>query len=110
MSLLISVVKYLIFTVQNNLVMSIFHHGQFRILPLLPGGDLSLGGMVISWRGTWASCWPLSWQALLDLGASFYLHTAVADGLSPSVASCQQATHSVSSLSHLPFLQILGKT
>lgn len=59
MSPLISVVKYLISTVQNNLVMSIFHHGQFGIVPLLPGGDLSLGGMVISWRGTWGSCWPV---------------------------------------------------
>uniref|UniRef100_A0A9L0TQ64 receptor protein-tyrosine kinase n=1 Tax=Equus caballus TaxID=9796 RepID=A0A9L0TQ64_HORSE len=91
MSPFILVVKHLLLPVQRNFDMSPW---SIRDLPLLPRGDLSPGSMVMSWRDTWASCWPLSWQALLDLGDSLHLHTSVADVLRRSVASCPQPTHS----------------
>lgn len=81
MSPFILVVKYLVFPMQNNSVMSVFCHGQIGVFPLLIRSDLRLSSTVITQKDTWASS-GLSWEALPDLGASLQLHTPVADALS----------------------------
>lgn len=93
-------VKYLIFPIQKNSLMTIFHEGHSRFglrqleiflspLFLLPSGYLGLNSKVIKCKDTWGSCWPLSLQAFLDLRASLCLHTSLADVLSSTVVTCQ---------------------
>lgn len=81
--------------------MSILHHGRFGILPLLPGGAISLGSMVMTWggRGTGGHLGFILAPVLADPPGLESQHTFVADALSLSVASGLQATPTVSSSS-----------